>query len=171
MKTSLQKAISFGLFIVSVALAVLIVCQIQNTHRIECLEETNQQLTEQLRPSNNHPNTQIMESEQANGVDEDKPTRPIEVFSWDIKDMKRAGLKDPLKDIISDLKRHRELIPYEGSMGGTMNFVGSSKMWILTKKWVLAYFEDGHNGGYLLLEFEITKDGKINWKRLASYLS
>ncbi len=52
-----------------------------------------------------------------------------------------------------------------------MNFYSESQIWILTEKWVLAYFEDGHNGGYLLLEYEVTKDGKIKWKTVASYIA
>lgn len=170
MKAALQQVTHLGWMVISVALIVLTVCHIRNTRRIERLEETNRQLAKQLDSAGSDSAGSITESEQISDVDEGKPIRPIEVFDWDIAAMKRAGLKDPLKDIISDLKRHRELIPYEGSMGGTMNFYGESKMWILTRQGVLAYFEDGHDGGYLLLQYEITKDGGINWKILASYL-
>jgi hypothetical protein len=52
-----------------------------------------------------------------------------------------------------------------------MNFYDDSKIWVLTKKWVLAYFEDGHIAGYLLLKYEVTESGKINWKTLASYIA
>jgi hypothetical protein len=170
MRITLQQVIRFRL-IMSVALAALIVCYILHTRRIEHLEVTNHQLTEELRRVNSEPAGSGMEPEQLGNGNEDKLNPPIEVFSWDLDAMKRAGLKNPLKDILSDLKRHRELIPYEGSMGGTMNFYGQSKMWILTKKWALAYFEDGHNGGYLLLEYNIATDGGIHWKILGSYLS
>jgi hypothetical protein len=102
---------------------------------------------------------------------ESKPDNVIELHSWDIEEMKRRGLKEPVKDIISDLMQHRELIPYEGSLGGTMNFYSESQIRILTKKWVLAYFEDGHNGGYILFEYEVTKGGRIKWKALASYMA
>ncbi len=158
MKVTLQQVVYFGWIVTGIVLVALTVSHFGNIDRIERLEETNRQLAEQLHRAKNE-------------VDENKPTRPIEVFSWDIEAMKRAGLKEPLKDIVSDLKRHRELIPYGGSLGGTMNFYGESKMWILTNKWVLAYFEDGHSGGYLLLEYDITKNEGIQWKILASYLS
>jgi len=171
MKAALPQGIPIGWIVTSIVLVILIDGHFQNIHRIACLEETNQQLTEQLRALNIEPVGSVMVTEQTDDMDEDEATQPIEVFSWDIQAMKRADLKDPLKDIISDLKRHRELIPYKGSMGGTMNFYGRSKVWILTKKWALAYFEDGHIGGYLLLEYDITKGGGINWKTLASYLS
>jgi len=170
MKTALQQVTHIGWMVSSIVLVVLAVCHFRNTRRIERLEETNRQLIEQLHPTGSESAGSKTEPEQISDVDEDKPTRPIEVFDWDIEAMKRAGLKDPLNEIISDLKRHGELIPYEGRMGGTMNFYGQSKMWILTNKWVLAYFEDGHNGGYLLLEYEITKGGGIHWKILTSYL-
>ena len=99
------------------------------------------------------------------------PASTIELFSWDIRAMQKKGLKDPVDDIVSDLKQHREIIPIKATMGGTMNFYDRSKIWILTNRWVLAYFEDGHNGGYLLLEYQIAPGGKIIWKVLASYLA
>ena len=85
--------------------------------------------------------------------------------------MQKKGLKDPANDIVSDLKQNGKLIPYQPSMGGTMNFYDQSKIWILTGKWVLAYFEDGHNGGYVLLEYEVKAGGKIAWKIVTSYLA
>ncbi|OHB78480.1 MAG: hypothetical protein A2Z25_23905 [Planctomycetes bacterium RBG_16_55_9] len=171
MKIALQHVIRLGWLVTSVALIGLVVCHVRNARRIERLEEMNHRLVEQLARADSDPAVSVTDSEQTGQVDEDKLNRPIEVFSWDIAAMKRAGLKDPLTDIISDLKRRRDLIPYEGTMGGTMNFYGRSKMWILTSKWAIAYFEDGHNGGYLLLEYEIAKGGRIRWKTLASYLS
>ena len=167
MKATFQHIAHFGWIVTSIALVVLIAFHVRNIRRIEHLEETNRQLNERC-DINTEPASNIIKSEQIADVDEDESARSIEIFDWDIQAMKKAGLKDPLNDIISDLKRHRELIPYEGSMGGTMNFLGPSKMWILTKKWVLAYFEDGHNGGYLLLEYNITKGGGIHWTILAS---
>jgi hypothetical protein len=81
--------------------------------------------------------------------------------------MKKKGLSDPIQDIISDLMKHNELIPYKGVLGGTMRFY-EKEIRILTNKWVLAYFEDGHIGGYLLLEYKISDSGKIDWKRIVS---
>jgi hypothetical protein len=92
----------------------------------------------------------------------------IYLYSNDIKDMKEKGLSNPVQDIISNLMKHNELIPYKGVLGGTMRFY-EKEIRILTNKWVLAYFEDGHIGGYLLLEYDISNDGKINWKRIASH--
>ena len=95
----------------------------------------------------------------------------IYLYDHDIRNMKAKGLTNPVQDIISDLRKHRELIPYKGSLGGTMDFYGNNTIWILTNKWVLAYFEDGHSGGYLLLEYKISNNGIIEWKGIASMVS
>ena len=82
--------------------------------------------------------------------------------------MKEKGLEKPVENIISDLQKHGELIPYKGVHGGKMGFYNPYDIWILTNKWVFAYFEDGHLSGYLLLEYNVTDDGKIQWKKIAS---
>lgn len=89
---------------------------------------------------------------------------------WDLEKFQRRGLKDPLKEIIADLQKHPELIPYKGVLGGRMGFYFADMIWVLNKKWVLAYFEDGHIGGWMLLEFKVFQGGKISWKVLESYL-
>ena len=103
-------------------------------------------------------------------IRKNSPPNTINLYDWDIKRFKEKGLTDPVKDIIADLKKHRELIPYKGVLGGTMEFY-DREIWILNNKWVFAYFEDGHIGGYLLLEYNISNDGKIEWKRITSMRS
>jgi hypothetical protein len=90
---------------------------------------------------------------------------------YDINEMRERGLRNPVQDIISDLQEHRDLIPYKGVLGGEMGFFDKNKIWVLTNKWVLAYFEDGHIGGYLLLEFLVHDNGRITWNRIASMKS
>ena len=169
MKPASRQIFQSGFILASVALVVLLIINVKNKHKIERLEKNNSELVKRLEQTNKESTEEKREHKNTTDFSKNKPANTIELFSWDIEQMKRKGLKDPLKDIISDLRRHRELIPYTGSMGGTMNFYSESQIWILTKKWVLAYFEDGHNGGYLLLEYEVTKDGKIKWKTVASY--
>jgi len=171
MKTASRQIFQSAFILVSVALVALLISNIKNKHKIERLEKNNSELVKKLEQTNKESAEEKREQKDTIALSENKPANTIELFSWDIEQMKRKGLKDPVKDIISDLRRHRELIPYKGSVGGTMNFYSESQIWILTKKWVLAYFEDGHNGGYLLLEYEITKDGKIKWKLVASYIA
>ncbi len=89
----------------------------------------------------------------------------ISLYNWDIERLKEKGLSNPVQNILLDLTNHRELIPYEGILGGTMRFY-DKESWILNNKWVFAYFEDGHYGGYMLLEYNVADNGKINWKRI-----
>lgn len=35
--------------------------------------------------------------------------------------------------------------------------------WVVTDRWVLAHFDDGHSGGTILLEYSLT-DGVIQWR-------
>ncbi len=92
------------------------------------------------------------------------------LFSWEIERLKKKGLKDPVKDIIADLMKHKELIPYEGILGGTMGFYDERCIHILTPKWVLACFDDGHMVGHMLLEYRVSDNGRIFWKVIDSYL-
>jgi len=171
MKSASRQIFQSGFILVSVALVVLLISNVKNKHKIERLEKNNSELVKKLEQTNKESAEEKREQKDTIDLSENKPANTIELHSWDIEQMKRKGLKDPVKDIISDLRQHRELIPYKGSVGGTMNFYSEGQIWILTKKWVLAYFEDGHNGGYLLLEYEVTKDGKIKWKTVASYIA
>ena len=90
----------------------------------------------------------------------------ISLYSRNIEILKEKGLSNPVQDIVSNLTKHQELIPYKGVLGGTMGFY-DKEIWVLNNKWVFAYFEDGHYGGHMLLEYNVTDNGKINWKRIA----
>ena len=77
---------------------------------------------------------------------------------------------NPISGVIlkNDLLKHPELIPYSGILGGTMNFY-TEDMTVIGDKWVMAYFEDGHIGGYSL--FTYTGDqNNISWILLDSYI-
>lgn len=79
----------------------------------------------------------------------------------DIQRLKRKGLKNPETDLMNDLNRKQgQLIPTEGVMGGTMAIRDTR---ILNDRYAMAYYEDGHIGGYMLLKYEVN-NGKINWK-------
>ncbi|MDP3023963.1 MAG: hypothetical protein Q8O10_00320 [candidate division Zixibacteria bacterium] len=92
--------------------------------------------------------------------------QPNTLSDKEIDDLKKKGLQNPITDLVSDLMGRKELIPYKGVLGGTMIFFNAH---ILTPKQVFAYFEDGHIGGYMLLEYQLS-DGKISWTVLDSYL-
>lgn len=148
MKSAVREVCPYGFAVTSASLVVLAVLSFNSYSRIERLESDNLKLREQLAQ-----------------------TSPAELFSWDIEAMKKKGLADPTNDVVSDLRQHRELIPHAGSMGGTMSFFDKNKIWVLTGKWVFAYFEDGHDGGYVLLEYEVMDGGEIVWKTVASYIT
>ena len=88
----------------------------------------------------------------------------------DISRLQKQGLVDPEEDLIADLIQHRELIPYEGVMGGTMGFYSKKDIHVLTSRWVLASFEDGHIGGNMLLEYSVSPGGKIHWRVIVASL-
>ena len=92
------------------------------------------------------------------------------LYPWDILELKRKGLRDPVHDITADLMGHSELIPYEGVLGGTMGFYSEDMIHVLTARWVLAAFEDGHIGGNMLLEYRVSGEGEITWSVIDSYL-
>ena len=90
--------------------------------------------------------------------------------SYVIAELKEKGLADPVKDLRADLKRHPELIPHKGVLGGTMGFRFPDQIHVLSSQWVLAHFEDGHIGGQALLKFAVTDKGLISWKTVDSFL-
>ena len=90
--------------------------------------------------------------------------------SHSVAELKAMGLADPVNDLKADLKGHPELIPYEGRLGGTMGFRFPDKIYIASSQWVLAYFEDGHVGGIVLLKFAVSDKGLISWKVVDSFL-
>ena len=78
----------------------------------------------------------------------------------DVQKLQHKGLKSPETDLMNDLNRKQsQLIPAKGTMGGTMTIRDSR---ILNDRYALAYYEDGHNGGYMLLKYTVN-NGTINW--------
>lgn len=78
----------------------------------------------------------------------------------DAQKLQRKGLKNPETDLMNDLNRKQsQLITEKGTMGGTMTIRDSR---ILNDRYALAYYEDGHNGGYMLLKYTVN-NGTINW--------
>jgi hypothetical protein len=82
--------------------------------------------------------------------------------------LERRGFKGGQQLIIDDLVKHKELIPFEGILGGTMAF-SKERAFVISDKWVIAYFDDGHIEGNMLLSYSV-KNGNISWKVIDSYL-
>lgn len=78
----------------------------------------------------------------------------------EIQKLQQKGLKNPESDLMNDLNRKQsQLIPKKGTLGGTMAIRDSR---ILNDRYALAYYEDGHNGGYMLLKYTVN-NGNVNW--------
>jgi hypothetical protein len=84
-------------------------------------------------------------------------------------DLKTNQIDNLISHLKKDLINRNDLIPYQGVLGGTMGFYDENRIHILNHQWVYAYFEDGHIGGEMLLKYDISGDGKINWKVIASF--
>ncbi len=101
---------------------------------------------------------------------EQKTTDAPGLLDWEIENLQKKGLKDPVRDLVSDLQKHPQLIPHAGVLGGTMAFGFPDKIHILTDRYALAYFEDGHIAGWMLLEYQVARGGRITWRRIDSYV-
>ncbi len=84
--------------------------------------------------------------------------------------LRRRGLKAPEEELKESLLKQEDLIPEKGVLGGKMRFYDIAEMKVLSRKWVVAGFEDGHKAGRALLEFRISDDGDITWEMIDSYL-
>jgi hypothetical protein len=75
------------------------------------------------------------------------------------------SVTNPREHVLEDLLSRRDLLPWEGVLGGTMKIHRKQDVWFLGPSWCMAYVEDGHIGGYMLLSYKIRKSG-IAWNLL-----
>lgn len=71
------------------------------------------------------------------------------------------------EEMIDQLAKRSDIFPWRGVLGGTMGIYDQNLVWFIGPSWCLAYIEDGHIGGYILLRYEITPRG-IEWQLLDS---
>ena len=69
-------------------------------------------------------------------------------------------------EVKRDLMKRPELIPVEGILGGVMNFY-SEELIFVTHRYVFAVADDGHFCVYMILTYNISEAGDIEWKLLA----
>ena len=86
----------------------------------------------------------------------------------DINELKQKGIQSPEKEIIGNLFENTQMIPYYGTLGGKM-WIGDVKL--LGDRWAIAYFQDGHIDGEMILRYRITKDSTIKWTVIDHYLN
>jgi len=96
---------------------------------------------------------------------------PLGVPQPDWARLKKEGRPDPRCWLVKDLLAREDLIPWEGIHGGTMKIYDPSLVWFTGPKWCVAWAEDGHIGGFMLLRFEEGDDEKPRWRLLDSTLA
>lgn len=83
--------------------------------------------------------------------------------------LRKQGLADPDEDLVRDLQAHPDLIPFEGVVGGTMGFYYPQYIFPLDHRYLIAWFDDGHIGGSMLLKYDV-ENGTIRWTVLDARL-
>jgi hypothetical protein len=91
-----------------------------------------------------------------------EPGHSIKIY--EVEELRRQGLTDPIPELVVSLQSHREIIPYSGVLGGTMAFYYPDAIHVLDSKWVFAQFDDGHIGGRGIFAFTVRPDSSIAWK-------
>ena len=81
-------------------------------------------------------------------------------------ELERKGLNGGPDGLIADLLKHNELIPFDGVLGGKMTF-WKDKVFVISDRWIIAYFEDGHISGNMLLRYDV-ENGVVSWKVIDS---
>jgi hypothetical protein len=93
---------------------------------------------------------------------------PSPIHPFYIERLRKRGLDEPVEDLIADLQRHPELIPYAGVHGSRMVFIDKDRIRVLSGSWVYAPFEDGHISGEGIFEYEVAVGGDITWRVVTS---
>lgn len=168
MKKSGNKILIYFLYILPLILAsIILVLLLRKNDELTELKASYDKSVENHELEIDKLKKQINDLKPATQNADQNINENIKLSDWAIESLKAKGLSDPVRDIISDLLKHPELIPYEGILGGTMRFY-ENEIRVLNNKWVYAYFEDGHYSGYMLLEYDVTDNGKISWKKITA---
>lgn len=75
------------------------------------------------------------------------------------------GIKNPKKAIEDALRGKPELIPMEAVLGGTMRF---GNIEILSDKWVIADYDDGHVTGKSIYRYQLTNNKTFTFELMDS---
>ncbi len=78
---------------------------------------------------------------------------------------KYEGIKDPEDFIKNQLRNQPERIPLSPVVGGTMAF---RKIDIISEKWLLAIYDDGHVQGKAIMEYELQPNGTVKYTVVAT---
>lgn len=102
------------------------------------------------------------ESLESQNSEEASDIREHQLQEADRQFLTEQGLHDPTNDLVNDLMKHNELIPCEGSAGGTPGFYNPNRIAAISKDHVIADYDDGHVEGTVELSF-VVSHGTISW--------
>ncbi len=145
-----------------VVLLILLVFSFADTGRVAGLEEqlaASDAIVEECISRNDSLSLLLQQCRITGAV-------PPFLDSRQLEDLQKKGLSDPIRDLREDLVAGPGIIGSPAVLGGTMGFYFRDGIHILNKRWVFAYFEDGHLAGAMLLLYEIDDDGGISWEVL-----
>jgi len=109
-----------------------------------------------------------VESGSRSQIDQPLIWEPQQALSdYQRRQFQRRGLNNPEAEIRADLLGKPHLIPLEPVLGGTMFFLPDSVQ-VLSDRWVMASYEDGHVQGRALFEYQVSSQGEISWRLLAA---
>lgn len=93
-------------------------------------------------------------------------TSPLQVIgTHQLRDLERAGIRDPLKTIPERLRARTDVIP--ANRPGNPWTYRFQKVVLLSPKWVYATAENGHYEGTLLLEYRVAGPDSLTWTVIA----
>lgn len=78
---------------------------------------------------------------------------------------KYEGIENPQEFIKNQLRNQPERIPLSPEVGGTMAF---RKIDIISEKWLLAIYDDGHVQGKAIMEYELQPNGSVKYTVVAT---
>jgi hypothetical protein len=82
----------------------------------------------------------------------------------DIARLKQEGLENPVQQLRESLLSRPDLIPFPGAHSPMV--IPSERIVLLQPHFAFTEFEDGMNGGSMLLQYDVLPGGEIHWKRL-----
>ena len=78
---------------------------------------------------------------------------------------KYEGVDDPVQFIKNQLRNQPDKIPLSPVLGGNMEF---RKIDIISEKWLLAIYDDGHVQGKAIMEYDLQQDGSVKYTVVAT---
>ncbi|HWL23705.1 MAG TPA: hypothetical protein VNR38_08140 [Ureibacillus sp.] len=130
-------------------------------------DEVKQKLEIVLEENNKLKEENIRLSEGLQQLEDNSTNSKLDHLA--VNELEKKNFLGSPKDIIAELVKHPELIPYEGVLGGDV-LIREEGTKVLSHEWIFAPFDDGHILGYLLIHYSIVDGKPGNWKVIDSYM-